>query len=78
MAPRQVAMERIPPLPATLRLHATDTGEEWVLGDGEPTAHVEAAAETLLLLLWHRVDPGDPRVRTAGDAASVLRLALAP
>jgi uncharacterized protein (TIGR03083 family) len=78
MTPRQITMERIPPLPATLRLHATDTGGEWVLGDGAPTAEVTASAEILLLLLWHRVDPADPRVRTSGDAASVLRLALAP
>ncbi|MDX6200107.1 MAG: hypothetical protein QOJ79_3258 [Actinomycetota bacterium] len=78
MTPRQIAMERIPLLPATLLLHATDTGGEWVLGDGDPTARVEASAETLLLLIWHRVDPGDPRVHTTGDAESVLRLALAP
>jgi uncharacterized protein (TIGR03083 family) len=78
MAPRQVKMERIPPLPATLSLRATDTGQDWVLGDGEPSASVEASAENLLLLLWHRLDPGDPRVRTTGDADAVLRLALAP
>lgn len=78
MTPRQITMGRIPALPATLQLHATDTGEEWTLGEGEPTASVEASTETLLLLLWHRVDPGDPRVRTTGDAAAVLRLALAP
>ena len=78
MAPRQVELERIPPLPATLALRATDTDAEWVLGEGEPTARVEASAETLLLLLWHRIDAGDPRVRTTGDAAPVLRLALAP
>jgi uncharacterized protein (TIGR03083 family) len=78
LTPRQIAMERIPPLPATVLLKAIDTGDEWVLGDGRPTAGVEAAAENLLLLLWHRVDPGDPRVRTTGDAEQVLRLALAP
>ena len=78
MTPRQIAMERIPPLPATVLLHAVDTGDEWVLGDGDPTAGVEASAELLLLLLWHRVDPGDPRVRTTGNAEEVLRLALAP
>ncbi|MDT7573530.1 MAG: hypothetical protein QOE05_3704 [Actinomycetota bacterium] len=78
MAPRQIAMERIPPLPATVLLRATDTGVEWRLGDGRPSAGVEASAEVLLLLLWHRVEPGDPRVRTTGDAESVLRLALAP
>ncbi|MBK5307351.1 MAG: maleylpyruvate isomerase family mycothiol-dependent enzyme [Frankiaceae bacterium] len=78
MTPRQVKLGRIPPLAATLQLHATDTRGEWVLGDGEPTARAEGSAETLLLLLWHRVDPGDPRVRTTGDAARVLQLALAP
>jgi uncharacterized protein (TIGR03083 family) len=78
MTPRQIALERIPPLPATVLLHATDTGDDWMLGDGRPSAGVEASAETLLLLLWHRVDPGDPRVRTTGDAEQVLRLALAP
>jgi uncharacterized protein (TIGR03083 family) len=78
MTPRQIALERIPPLPTTVLLHATDTGDEWMLGDGRPTAGVEATAETLLLLLWHRVDPADPRVRTTGDPLDVLRLALAP
>jgi uncharacterized protein (TIGR03083 family) len=78
MTPRQVALERIPPLPATVLLHATDTGDDWILGDGRPSAGVEASAETMLLLLWHRIDPGDPRVRTTGDADQVLRLALAP
>jgi uncharacterized protein (TIGR03083 family) len=78
MTPRQIKMGRIPALPATLSLRATDTDQEWVLGDGQPTASVEASAENLLLLLWHRIDPGDPRVRTTGDAGSVLRLDLAP
>jgi uncharacterized protein (TIGR03083 family) len=78
MTPRQIALERIPPLPATVLLHATDTGDDWMLGDGRPSAGVEASAETMLLLLWHRIDPGDPRVRTTGDADQVLRLALTP
>lgn len=78
MTPRQLALERIPPLPATVLLHATDTGDDWMLGDGRPSAGVEASAESLLLLLWHRMDPADPRVRTTGDAEQVLRLALAP
>lgn len=78
MTPRQLAMERIPRLPMTVLLHATDTGHDWVLGDGRPSAGVEATAEALLLLLWHRMDPGDPRARTTGDAEQVLRMALAP
>jgi uncharacterized protein (TIGR03083 family) len=78
MTPRQVAMERIPRLPLTVLLQAIDTGDDWALGDGRPSAGVEATAETLLLLLWHRIDPGDPRARTTGDAEQVLRMALAP
>jgi uncharacterized protein (TIGR03083 family) len=78
MTPRQIALERIPPLPATVLLHATDTGHDWRLGDGRPSAGVEATAESLLLLLWHRIEPRDPRVRLSGDAADVLRLALTP
>lgn len=78
MTPRQLELGRITSLPTTASMRATDTGNEWVLGEGAPTAHVEASAETLLLLLWHRVEPGDPRVRTTGDAEQMLRLALAP
>ncbi|MDT7550175.1 MAG: hypothetical protein QOE84_2569 [Actinomycetota bacterium] len=80
MTPRQVRMGRIPPLVAGLELRATDTGATWQLGESQ-VASVAATAEQLLLLLWHRIDPADPRVRTDGDretADAVLRLALAP
>ena len=81
MLPRQVAKERIPPLPGAVRVTATDVEASYVLGDGEPAATVSAPAELLLLLLWQRVGPADPRLRIAGDAAladQVLRLSLAP
>jgi uncharacterized protein (TIGR03083 family) len=78
MTPRQVRLGRIAPLPFAVELAATDTDGRWVLGDGEVGASVEASAEVLLLLMWHRVDPGDPRVRTTGPATDVLRLALTP
>jgi uncharacterized protein (TIGR03083 family) len=78
MAPRQVRLGRIPPLESSVELCATDTSSSWLLGEGPATGSVEATAEELLLLLWHRIDAGDPRVRTTGDAAAVLRLALAP
>jgi uncharacterized protein (TIGR03083 family) len=81
LAPRQVRLERIPPLPGALTLRAIDRPGQWVVGTGGPVATVTAPAELLLLLLWHRLDPGDPRLRVAGDrraAEQVLRLALAP
>jgi uncharacterized protein (TIGR03083 family) len=78
MAPRQVKLDRIPPLPYAVDLQAVDTDQRWVLGEGAVEASVTAPAEVLLLLLWHRVDPADPRVRSDGNAVDVLRLALAP
>lgn len=78
LAPRQVRLERIPPLTAALELQAVDTGGRWVLGEGPVSGSVTGPAELLLLLLWHRVDPGDPRVGVEGSAGDVLRLALAP
>lgn len=79
--PRQVRLGRIPPLPATVALHPVDAGHPVLLGDGDPIATVAGPAEVLLLLLWHRVGPADPRLSYADDAAAardVLQLALAP
>ena len=78
MMPRQVKLGRIAPPSRAVALESTDTEQSWLLGPGEPTATVRASAETLLLLLWHRVAPGDPRLRTTGDPDDVLRLALTP
>jgi len=54
--PRQVRLGRIDPLPGQLRLQATDVPSRTSLGEGEPI-EVEASAEVLLRLLWHRADP---------------------
>ena len=73
MYPRQVRVGRIPPLPAALRLVATDVDGEVTLGDGAPLV-VEGSAEVLLRLLWHRAptDDLDPR------AAALLAGAVTP
>ena len=78
LAPWQVRLGRIPSLPAAVELLSTDTQGRWVLGSGEVAATVAAPAEVLLLLLWRRLASRDPRVRTTGDAAKVLGLALTP
>ena len=75
MTPRQLKLGRVDAVPG-VSLQATDTGQEWLLGDGDPVGWVEASAQDLLLLLWHRLDPAD--VQVTGDAAVVLRLPLAP
>lgn len=77
--PRQVRLGRREPVPAPVLLRCTDVGCEVLLGDGEPVAAVEAAAEPLLLLVWGRrgldslVAEG---ARVSGDEGA-LRAALA-
>jgi uncharacterized protein (TIGR03083 family) len=71
--PRQVRLGRVDPLPAAVRLVATDVPAEATIGSG-PELEVRDRAEVLLRLLWHRADTStlDPRV------AEVLSGALAP
>ncbi len=73
--PRQVRLERIPPLAAGVRLVATDSDDgPWVLaGDGSDPGAAHAAtltgtSESLLLWLWRR-DGGELLVD--GDHAAV-------
>jgi len=70
MQPRQQAMGRMEPLPAPVRLVATDADRTWLLGgDGTPTVTVEAGAREIALLLWGRLTPADlgPAGRVHGD-----------
>lgn len=79
--PRQLRLGRIPPLPAAVAVHPLDAGHSVRLGASEPVVTVTGPAEVLLLLLWHRVYPADPRLTFEGDAEvarDVLQLALAP
>jgi uncharacterized protein (TIGR03083 family) len=75
--PRQVRLERIPPLAAGLRLVATDVADaSWVLaGDGtDPdaayAATLAASAEDLLLWLWGRSGGAMPTIE--GDRAAFV------
>ncbi|GEK17830.1 maleylpyruvate isomerase family mycothiol-dependent enzyme [Cellulomonas persica] len=75
MQPRQEAMGRMAPLPAPVRLVATDVPRTWLLGGaGTPTATVEATAQDLALLVWGRRSADD--VSVTGDGGA-LRAALA-
>lgn len=71
--PRQVRLERIGPIAATIRIVAADTGDEWVLGDGDPVASVTADAYALYLGVWKRGDLAAV-ARLDGDAAAVRRM----
>jgi uncharacterized protein (TIGR03083 family) len=73
--PRQVRLERTPPLTVGVRLAATDVAASWVLaGDGTDAgatcvATLSGRAEDLLLWLWHR--KGGEALEITGDASAV-------
>lgn len=71
--PRQVRLGRVDPLPAAVRLVATDVRADVTIGSGRQV-EVRDRAEVLLRLLWHRADTSslDPQV------AELLSGALAP
>lgn len=85
--PRQVRLQRIPPLTRSLAITAVD-GPTWVLhGDGTggrdrgADATVSGPADALVLLLWGRVRLDDPRLTVTGsrDAAHrVLSAGIVP
>ena len=88
--PRQVRIERCDPLPAALRLHPAEDpdGPGWLLaGDGtgdprDPGAPADVAlhgpADALLLVLWHRLELDDERLRVEGDPALAADLLARP
>jgi len=97
IAPRQVRLGRTAAPAHAVGLHATDTGSRRILGPGDPVATVSGSGRTLrpddpvatasgtatdlLLLLWGRLDAGDPAITWDGDgelARSVLAAALVP
>jgi uncharacterized protein (TIGR03083 family) len=85
--PRQVRLQRSPPLTRSLAV-SVDGGPTWVLhGDGageppdSPDATVSGPADALVLLLWGRVALDDPRLTVTGDQAvaeSVLKAGIVP
>ena len=52
---------------AAVRVVATDTGDAWTYGPGEPVAELSATAEDLLLGLWGRRDRSGERFTWSGD-----------
>lgn len=70
MVPRQVKRGRSPEPSAALSFVATDTGQKWTYGPGSPVAEVTATAADLLLLLWHRLAPGDEALGWQGDTTA--------
>lgn len=85
--PRQVRLQRIPPLTASLALEVDDGPARVLAGDGTgqpsgpPDATVHGPAEALVLLLWGRLGLDDPRLTVTGDrdaAEGVLFSGIVP
>lgn len=72
--PRQVQKGRAEEPEQAVRITASDTGGEWVLGPGEPVATIGGTAESLLLMLWGRLSPEDASIQWDGDRAAGLRV----
>jgi uncharacterized protein (TIGR03083 family) len=70
MAPRQIARGRAKPPQHALRLRATDNGQSWTYGPGEPAAEISGTAERLLLMLWGRLPADDALISWSGDNAA--------
>ncbi len=71
--PRQVRLERIRPLPGTLRLVPHDVvSAPLEIGRGDPVAELTGPSSYLLLALWKRVPVEDP------VAAALLQTAVTP
>ena len=76
--PRQLRLNRIPPLAHGLAIAPEETTTRWVFPAGDPAAGEGRAADAvvsgpagaLYLLLWGRIGLDDPRVRVEGDAAA--------
>ncbi|WP_240930560.1 maleylpyruvate isomerase N-terminal domain-containing protein [Isoptericola sp. BMS4] len=83
--PRQVRLGRLAPLPATVALDATDTGDRRVLGaheDGRaaarPAAAVAGPARDLALVLWGRLTTREAGLEVDGDADVVAEVLASP
>jgi uncharacterized protein (TIGR03083 family) len=85
--PRQVRLQRIPPLPKSLAVRVEGLDRRVLAGDGtDPSvgradAEVSGPAEVLVLLLWGRLALDDPRIQVTGDraaAALVLSAGIVP
>ncbi|MCT2588615.1 maleylpyruvate isomerase family mycothiol-dependent enzyme [Streptomyces sp. N2-109] len=70
MAPRQVKLGRAEPPRHAFRLRATDTGQSWTHGPGEPVAEIAGTAQRLLLMLWGRLPADDASISWSGDRAA--------
>lgn len=78
LAPRQIGRGKAWPPDVCIRLEASDTGDWWVFGPGEPVADIAGTAGDLLLLLRGRRTPADAVFRWTGDRNAALAVLKGP
>jgi uncharacterized protein (TIGR03083 family) len=78
LAPRQIGRGKAWPPDDCIRLDASDTGDWWIFGPGDPVAEIHAPAADLLLLLRGRKTPDDPAFTWIGDRPAALAVLKGP
>jgi len=77
-APRMIKRGKAREPEVAIRLRATDTGESWDYGPGEPVAELAATAEDLLLMLWGRLPQTHSAIEWSGDKAAAESVLAGP
>ncbi|WP_049556549.1 maleylpyruvate isomerase family mycothiol-dependent enzyme [Nonomuraea sp. SBT364] len=78
MASRMIKRGLAQPPAYAIRVRASDTGQTWTYGPGEPVAEIAGRVEELLLMLWGRLPRSHPGLRWEGDAAAGLAMLDGP
>jgi uncharacterized protein (TIGR03083 family) len=78
LAPRQIGRGKAWPPDACIRLKATDSGDWWAFGPGDPVADISGTAGDLLLLLRGRRTADDPVFTWSGDRETALSVLKGP
>jgi uncharacterized protein (TIGR03083 family) len=77
-APRMIKRGLATEPDTAIRIHASDTGDSWIYGPGEPPAELSGTAADLLLALWGRKSLSDPALIWSGDRTAGERALSGP
>ncbi|WP_345496699.1 maleylpyruvate isomerase family mycothiol-dependent enzyme [Nocardia callitridis] len=77
-APRMIKRGLAAEPDTAIRLHATDTDDNWTYGTAEPAAQLSGTAADLLLALWTRKPLSDPALTWSGDRSAGERALSGP
>lgn len=78
LAPKMVGVGKAWPPDACVKFTASDTGDWWIYGPGDPVAEVAGTAGELLLMLWGRLTKDDPALEWDGDRSAALSVLKGP